>query len=231
MICKHNNTKPCPRCLASDTAWSGHKLDKNTRELRVHVGNRNFHLFEGGHPTTKWGFWLWPSSVALAREVSNRSWDGLSLLEIGAGLGLPGMVAGSLGAQVTFCDHDTGFALEAGLDCNNVNGSVVHLDWKNLTDKWDSIIGSEMLKYGPTAEILELVDRLWTRHGPLLFTDHGSGDAVIQAMNHKWPLITCREVSGKMADGREFLCDLWTVEPEKGANYDVEKLLGCHQNL
>src|SRR4051812_22916656 len=50
---------------------------------------------------------LWPSSIALAKHLikSKVIVEGTQVLEIGCGLGLPGIVAGKLGAKVTMTDY------------------------------------------------------------------------------------------------------------------------------
>src|SRR4051794_23686106 len=55
-----------------------------------------------------YGVALWPSSLALAHEVATRpeSFRGRGVLELGAGTGLPGIVAASLGARVVQTDRD-----------------------------------------------------------------------------------------------------------------------------
>jgi predicted nicotinamide N-methyase len=65
-----------------------------------------------GHPDVKderIPYWadLWPSALALAEEVlqSTRIKPGTSVLEIGCGLGLPGIAAGIKGAKVKMTDY------------------------------------------------------------------------------------------------------------------------------
>src|SRR4051812_32177901 len=47
---------------------------------------------------------LWPSGVELARAVAACDVAGLRVLELGCGLGLPSLVAATLGAQVLATD-------------------------------------------------------------------------------------------------------------------------------
>src|SRR5204863_1521263 len=47
---------------------------------------------------------LWPSAVALAQEVARLDVDGLGVLELGCGLGLPSVVAALAGAHVLATD-------------------------------------------------------------------------------------------------------------------------------
>lgn len=50
---------------------------------------------------------LWPSALALSRHLiqTNTLFPGQTVLEIGCGLGLPSLVAGTLGTQVTLSDY------------------------------------------------------------------------------------------------------------------------------
>src|SRR3954447_12839229 len=47
---------------------------------------------------------LWPSGVALARDVSNRALRGARTLELGCGLGLPSIAAALAGGRVLASD-------------------------------------------------------------------------------------------------------------------------------
>lgn len=50
---------------------------------------------------------LWPASIAVSRLLARRgALDGLAVLDLGCGLGLPGICAASLGANVTLADRN-----------------------------------------------------------------------------------------------------------------------------
>ena len=53
-----------------------------------------------------YGVALWPGAIALAHDIAGRSDvpHGVRVLELGAGTGLPGIVAASLGAHVVQTD-------------------------------------------------------------------------------------------------------------------------------
>jgi hypothetical protein len=55
-----------------------------------------------------YGVALWPSAIALAHEVAERppGFRGRSVLALGAGTGLPGIVAATLGGRVVQTDRD-----------------------------------------------------------------------------------------------------------------------------
>jgi len=101
-----------------------------------------------------YGVSLWPSSIALAHEIATRSsqFPGKTVLELGAGVGLPGIVAARLGARVVQTDRD-----ELAMHLCRRNGernaasSIEYrlADWTawDETRRYDWIIGSDVL-YG-----------------------------------------------------------------------------------
>lgn len=99
-----------------------------------------------------YGLALWPSAIALAHEIAGRADEarGRHVLELGAGTGLPGIVAASLGARVVQTDRQQA-ALSLGRLNAERNGvtTVEHrlADWAAWTDatRYDWIIGSDIL--------------------------------------------------------------------------------------
>jgi predicted nicotinamide N-methyase len=99
-----------------------------------------------------YGVALWPAAIALAHEIAARGDDarGRHVLELGAGTGLPGIVAASLGARVVQTDRQQA-ALALGrlnVERNGVAGIEHRLaDWTawNDTARYDWIIGSDIL--------------------------------------------------------------------------------------
>ena len=78
---------------------------------------------------------LWPASRMLAKAIFRETWTpGTEALEIGCGLGLPGIVALSVGLRVTFSDYDS-CALCFAADNARLNGfddfRTLQLDWRN----------------------------------------------------------------------------------------------------
>jgi len=77
---------------------------------------------------------LWPASRMLAKVIVRESWPaGLPALEIGCGLGLPGIAALSKGLRVTFSDYDA-TALRFAADNARINGyegfQILQMDWR-----------------------------------------------------------------------------------------------------
>jgi predicted nicotinamide N-methyase len=78
---------------------------------------------------------LWPASRMLAKAILRETWTpGVEALEIGCGLGLPGIVALSVGLRVTFSDYDA-CALRYAADNARLNGysdfATLQLDWRH----------------------------------------------------------------------------------------------------
>ncbi len=153
--------------------------DDRNRLLRATTGEfplHEYHLREGGHAWTilhtgamltpedeahffrEWvdhlpyGVALWPASIALAHEVIARAveFNGKRVLELGAGTGLPGIVAATLGARVDQTDRDD-LALSVCKRNGERNGVQTierrKADWSDWseTGRYDWILGSDIL--------------------------------------------------------------------------------------
>lgn len=101
-----------------------------------------------------YGVALWPAAIALAHDLVSRADDlrGKRVLELGAGTGLPGIVAASLGARVVQTDRDELAMSACKRNCvrNRVEIAEHRLaDWTSWADagQYDWIIGSDIL-YG-----------------------------------------------------------------------------------
>ena len=114
-------------------------------ELRV-IGQKDGRL--------PYGVALWPSAMALAHELATRPDEisGRKVLELGAGTGIPGIVAASLGGRVVQTDRDE-LALQLcrrNGERNGVKAIEYRLaDWTAWDDAecYDWILGSDIL-YG-----------------------------------------------------------------------------------
>ncbi|OJW14729.1 MAG: hypothetical protein BGO49_16885 [Planctomycetales bacterium 71-10] len=100
-----------------------------------------------------YGVSLWPSSIALGHEVAGRGEEfrGRRVLELGAGTGLPGIVAAALGANVVQTDKDE-LALHLARRNAEANGLAIEhreADWESWDDtsRYDWILGADVL-YG-----------------------------------------------------------------------------------
>ncbi len=97
-----------------------------------------------------YGIVLWPSAIALAHEVASRPLSGKRVLELGAGTGLPGIVAASLGARVVQTERQEVALHVAKLNAKE-NGltAIEHsaADWTAWEDHslYDFIIAADVL--------------------------------------------------------------------------------------
>jgi predicted nicotinamide N-methyase len=103
-----------------------------------------------------YGVALWPAAIALANDVAARpdAFRGKRILELGAGTGLPGIVAASLGGRVVQTDrHEMPMSVcRRNGELNGAPSIEYRLaDWAAWTDteRYDWIIGSDIL-YGAT---------------------------------------------------------------------------------
>ena len=97
-----------------------------------------------------YGVMLWPGAIALAHEIASRPFAGKRVLEIGAGTGLPGIVAAARGARVVQTDRQS-LALHVckmNAERNQLT-TIEHrqADWAAWDDDtaYDVILGSDVL--------------------------------------------------------------------------------------
>lgn len=94
---------------------------------------------------------LWPSSIALCHYMIDQKvlQPGMKTLEIGCGLGLPGVVAGMMGSEVTFTDYmpEPLELARRNWELNNEHpASFKLLDWRNELEEIseDVILASDV---------------------------------------------------------------------------------------
>lgn len=158
----------------SETNRPAHVLDTSAGEFplqdyRIRHGGREWTVLHTGAVLTRedeasvirpndvrlpYGVAVWPSAIALVHEIAGRpeDFEGRKFLELGAGVGLPGIVAASLGASVVQTDRD-----ELSLQLCRRNGErngVASIDYRLAdwtrwadTERFHWIIGSDIL-YG-----------------------------------------------------------------------------------
>ncbi|GMP32071.1 hypothetical protein CsSME_00005999 [Camellia sinensis var. sinensis] len=104
----------------------------------------------------EYGLFVWPCSVVLAEYVwQQRSrFSGVSVIELGAGTSLPGLVAAKVGSDVTLTDDLNRPEVLANVksvsDLNNLNCKVMGLTW----GMWDATIFSIHQKVILGADVL-----------------------------------------------------------------------------
>ena len=89
---------------------------------------------------------LWPSGLALARALPPRL-DGLRVVELGCGLGVPSLTAAARGADVTALDwaRDAIALLDRNAARNHVELFGVAADWRAFTGSFDLVLGADLL--------------------------------------------------------------------------------------
>jgi predicted nicotinamide N-methyase len=117
-------------------------VDERTFVIDRPGGGTSDHLLD--HPAVRSAFaadeympyWadLWPAARMLAKAVGRMEWaPGLRALEVGCGLGLPGIAALARGLRVIFSDYDA-TALRFAADNARVNGledfELLQMDWR-----------------------------------------------------------------------------------------------------
>ena len=131
---------------------------------------------------------LWPSSVALARHVSEEEhMAGRRAIELGCGVGLPSVIALARGADIVATDH-----YEAALDFARYNalvnlGRELHtrlLDWraprKQSSGYFDLVLIADVLyEQRNVAALTALIPTLLTPDGEVLLADPGRKDVPV----------------------------------------------------
>jgi predicted nicotinamide N-methyase len=125
---------------------------------------------------------LWPAARMLAKVVLRESWpngspEPLHALEIGCGLGLPGIAALSCGLRVTFSDYDA-TALAFAAANARLNGmhdfNTLHMDWRYPpTDKrFPLLLAADLIYEMRNVEpLVNLIRTLLAPEGICLLTD------------------------------------------------------------
>lgn len=161
---------------------------------------------------------LWPASIALANHVSGL--DGIAgkrVLELGAGLGVPGLAAARAGARVVVTDWYAE-ALDFVQSSARLNGLTLetrHLDWRYPPDdeQFDYILGADLVyERRSHAPILACAAKLLAPSGKLLVSDPERlpGQLFIEtAQAEGWHCSATRQVVAW--DGAAFVTNCWEL--------------------
>jgi predicted nicotinamide N-methyase len=121
---------------------------------------------------------LWPAARMLAKVILKETWTpGIAALEVGCGLGLPGIAALSRGLRVTFSDYDP-CALRFAADNARLNGhddfSLLQLDWRHPPDSLQApvILASDLIyELRNVVPLVAFVKKVLAPGGICLLTD------------------------------------------------------------
>ena len=124
---------------------------------------------------------LWPSGVALARDVSSRSLRGARTLELGCGLALPSIAAALSGGRVVATDWSAAALELAERNSERAGAEIETLvcDWSRAEEllaraPWDLVLASDVLYERRNAHALaRLLPRLVGENGEILLADPG----------------------------------------------------------
>ena len=131
------------------------------------------------HDVFPYGLKVWESAVVMADyfAADGDALRGVSVMELGAGIALPGMVAARAGAWVTATDHNT-IALDLGRRNAAANGvpaiTWTTVDWYrwDLPGRFDIIAGADVLYDNETyPPILKILEASLAPGGRAVFTD------------------------------------------------------------
>jgi predicted nicotinamide N-methyase len=121
---------------------------------------------------------LWPSGLALARQVASREVRGQRVLELGCGLGLPALTAALRGAEVLATDWagDAIELLRQNAERNGVLLRVARVRWSEpepllRAAPWDLVLGADLLYESRNAE--QLASLLPQLGGEVLLAEPG----------------------------------------------------------
>lgn len=121
---------------------------------------------------------LWPAARMLAKAILRESWlSGQRALEVGCGLGLPGIAALAMGLHVTFSDYDA-TALRFAADNARANGfhsfDTLQMDWRYPPDnlQFPLILASDLIyELRNVAPLVALIQKMLEPGGVCMLTD------------------------------------------------------------
>jgi len=174
-----------------------HNLDHLLTRIAVRIADRDWAIWcvedqdallslMSADADIPYGLLLWESAVALAQELEQQPQlvAGRRVLELGAGVGLPGLVARRLGGRVHQTDkaEDTLRVAARNERENGLSGvERFAADWTHWThtERYDVIIGADIFYETAMHSVLaSIVERSIAPHGTVLVADPGRPQAI-----------------------------------------------------
>jgi ETFB lysine methyltransferase len=162
---------------------------------------------------------LWPASRMLAKAILRETWPaGQHALELGCGLGLPGLAALSVGLRVTFSDYDA-CALQFAADNARLNGlenfETLQFDWRQPPDLRVPILLASDLVYElrNVEPLVECIKAMLEPGGVCLMTDQDRAPsyALRESMTREGLTYTTRIARAGEPGGRRLKGSLYRI--------------------
>lgn len=118
------------------------------------------------------GLRIWPAGLSLAEEILKQGMSG-TVADLGCGLGLAGMTAARVGADVTFIDSEELVVsrIQEHLERNRLKGNIIRSNAIDLEGRFDNIIAGDFLYSEAAVEsAIKVVNKNWTGKGVCWFT-------------------------------------------------------------
>jgi predicted nicotinamide N-methyase len=123
---------------------------------------------------------LWPSGLALGEAVASRALDGVDVLELGCGLGVPSLVAAARGAQVLATDWapEALALLDRNARRNDLSLETLRVDWRQPAilggRRFGLVLAADLLYEARNVEpLLGLLTQVLDTGGEAVFADPG----------------------------------------------------------
>jgi predicted nicotinamide N-methyase len=229
------NAEQTPRvCPLPETPWDA--LGPTVRE-KVLIEGREFTIDRPGdsdrlldHPYVTSAFaedeympyWadLWPAARMLAKVVLREPWTpGVEALEIGCGLGLPGIAALVAGLRVIFSDYDA-TALRFAGDNARANGfedfRLLQMDWRSPPAdlRVPVILGSDLIyELRNVSPLVAVIKQVLLPDGICLLTDQDrtSAEALRETLSAEGLQFTTQFVRAGEPGGRRVKGTLYRI--------------------
>jgi predicted nicotinamide N-methyase len=170
-------------------------------ELRLYQPQEAAELPDAG--AVEWAplvpYWsvLWRSGVALASELDGTALQGLRVVELGCGLGVPSIAAARAGAEVLATDAcaEALALLRRNAEANDVRIETRRVDWAHPDElvgwaPFDLVLAADVLyERASVAMLLSVLPRLASR---VWLADPGrpAADAFLEQAGRRWQVET-----------------------------------------